>query len=87
MTDRPDRIPCSVPFCRRTAPKKKFPEPGTEIICGKHWRLADVRARRLYSLAWRKYRRTGGERYMRIICSCWRRVLKQATERSAGITA
>lgn len=34
---KPDRIPCDVPGCRRTAAKAKY-EPNTRIICGKHWR-------------------------------------------------
>lgn len=31
------RIPCLVPFCKRTAPAEKY--EGCEIICAKHWRL------------------------------------------------
>ena len=37
LTDRPDRIPCITPSCRRTASAEKY-ERSTEIICGKCWR-------------------------------------------------
>lgn len=50
----PDRIPCAVPFCRRTAAREKHPH-ATWIICGKHWRLASKRKRRLYGLMCRRY--------------------------------
>lgn len=32
------RIPCFVDGCKRTAPADRF-DPGTEIICGKHFKL------------------------------------------------
>jgi len=53
----PDRIPCVVPFCRRTA--KRLPEDtdDVEIICGKHYRLADARLRRNKTLALRRANR------------------------------
>lgn len=51
-----DRIPCAVPFCRRTAARDKHPN-ATEIICGKHWRLARKRRRRLFTLACRRWER------------------------------
>jgi hypothetical protein len=35
----PDRIPCVVPFCRRTAARAKMPD-ASEIICGKCGRRA-----------------------------------------------
>ena len=50
----PGRIPCLVPHCRRTAPASKYP-PGTVIICGKHWRMVDRRARRLKTLSERTF--------------------------------
>ncbi|WP_237480770.1 hypothetical protein [Lichenibacterium dinghuense] len=33
----PDRLPCIVPFCRRTVPADRTPA-GWEIICAAHWR-------------------------------------------------
>lgn len=80
-----ERISCAVPYCRRTAPADKF-EPGSRIICGKHWRLGDERPRRAYSLAKKRLKATGLERYLRIVHNCWERVLRQAIERAAGIT-
>jgi hypothetical protein len=64
-------------------------EPDTRIICGKHWRLGDARPRGVYSRAMRKLaqdrdpRRRAADRQWR----CWERVLKQAIERSAGVSA
>lgn len=83
---KPGRIPCEVPFCRRTAPAARH-EPDTRIICGKHWRLGDPRPRRVYSRAMRKLRATGEDRYRRIVHSCWERLLKQAIERLAGVSS
>lgn len=80
-----DRIRCEVPFCRRTAPAAKF-EPGTQIICGKCWRLGDKRYRRLYSAANKKWKKTGIERFAWLKHQAWERVRKQAIERAAGIT-
>lgn len=47
---KPDRIPCVVPGCRRTAPKDKYP-PRTIIICGKHWRNLNRAERAEWRLA------------------------------------
>mgnify|MGYP001557853266 CR=1 FL=1 len=35
----PDRVPCIVPFCRRTAPREKMPD-AIEMLCGKCGRRA-----------------------------------------------
>lgn len=40
-----ERVPCIVPFCRRTARAEKHPG-SEEIICGKHWRCIPLRIRR-----------------------------------------
>lgn len=53
---KPGRIPCCIPFCRRTAAAEKYPGC-TEIICGKHWRLAPKRNRQIYSRAYKRYER------------------------------
>lgn len=52
---RPGRIPCCVPFCRRTAAQDRLPS-ATEIICGKHWRASSERKRRVYRRACRAWR-------------------------------
>ncbi|MEP9350595.1 hypothetical protein [Xanthobacter sp. KR7-225] len=49
------RIPCAVPFCRRTADASKYEGP-TKIICGKCWRLGSAAARRAYRIARRRER-------------------------------
>lgn len=43
------RIPCCVPFCRRSAARKDRLADATEIICGKHWRAAPAHLRRRLS--------------------------------------
>ncbi|PZU95534.1 MAG: hypothetical protein DI527_00565 [Chelatococcus sp.] len=53
---KPGRIPCCIPFCRRTASKEKFPDC-EEIICGKHWRMADKKARSFKTKAEQELRR------------------------------
>jgi len=53
-----ERIPCSVPFCGRTVRAKGR---DTEIICGKHWRMASADLRRAHSKLYRAYRRKFGD--------------------------
>lgn len=79
-----DRIPCEVPFCKRTADSSKF-EEGERIVCRKHWRLGDARPRRVYSAAMRKFKKTGDLRYVEIANRNWERVRKQAIERAGGL--
>lgn len=45
---KPGRIPCCIPFCRRTADADKY-APGTEIICQPHWRMVPTRLKRRYA--------------------------------------
>jgi hypothetical protein len=94
MTAKPDRIPCAVLGCRRTAPKAKYAE-GTRIICGKCWRLGSVEARRCFSENRRSMRRLEhktddpsfhqyhlAERQSN---AAWERVLVEATEAKVGL--
>lgn len=53
-----DRISCCVPFCRRTF---KNDEGCTEVICGKHWRLAAPHLRRRKTKLFRLYRKRFGD--------------------------
>jgi hypothetical protein len=59
------RLPCCVPFCRRTrGPRKgdRYPiEEATEWLCADHWKLADVRLRRLRAKADRAVARAESE--------------------------
>jgi hypothetical protein len=41
------RIPCVVPFCRRTAPLEPGDSAITEVICGKHWQMAPLKMRKV----------------------------------------
>lgn len=95
-----NRIPCCVPFCRRTADGDRF--KGQEIVCGKHWRLASAVQRRRHSRMARQYRRRFGEngywqyppgsalrfdaiKLGRICNGLWDRCKAQAIQRAAGI--
>lgn len=98
---KPGRIPCEVPFCRRTADAAKYPE-GTRIICGKHWRTAPVTWRARWGRLRKRYRRKFGAeepwkfkagsperieavRLKRLIHELWLRCRKAAIEASGGI--
>jgi hypothetical protein len=79
-----ERIPCAVPFCRRTASREKHPH-ATEIICWKHYRLSRKRLRRLYRLAQRRLERDRSEKGWR---RCWRlwEAIKAECIAAAGAT-
>lgn len=96
------RIPCAIPFCRRTADAEKF-EGCEEIICGKHWRMAPASWRRRRTRLLRTYRRRFGDRGYweyppgsplridavrldRLINSLWTRCKRVAIETAAGIS-
>ena len=82
-----DRIPCCVPFCRRTASRAKIGDH-TEIICGKHYRLASATLRRRLTKIRRRYRYIlpPGElaRLHELDLRLWDRIKAQAIERAAG---
>jgi len=79
-----ERINCLVPFCRRTAAREKYPA-ATQIICGKHYRLADKRLRRLYRLCVRRWDRQPATRsdhaYARLE-RLWNAIIAQVHTRS-----
>lgn len=49
---KPGRIPCCVPFCRRTS---KADGGATEVICAKHYRVTNKTLRRRYRKHQRRY--------------------------------
>lgn len=49
-----DRIPCVVPFCRRTIKRQ---ENFHEYICANHWRYVPRKYRQLYFAAKRKFKK------------------------------
>lgn len=96
-----ERIPCCVPFCKRTASRDKFPN-ASEIICGKHWRMAPAAWRRRLSRLRRTYRRRFGDngpwfyaggtreridawRIKDLDCRLWDRCKKAAIEAAGGL--
>lgn len=83
-----DRIPCIVPYCRRT--RKPASRP-VEWICGKHWPMVDrVLKCRLARLK-RLLRRCRTDRQWQTVRNhldnVWERCKRQAIERAAGISA
>lgn len=79
------RLPCLVPFCRRTrGDRKNDPlRPGLEWICAEHWRLVD----RSLKLKRRRLRRRHGDSPCgrRLDHWIWKRMKAQAIERAGGI--
>jgi uncharacterized protein YecT (DUF1311 family) len=81
--DMTGRVRCCVPGCGRTFKEELV---GEEVICGKHFRLADRRLRQLIAHLRRKARRVGWtedlwERDQRL----WQKVRDQAIERAMGL--
>jgi hypothetical protein len=87
-----DRIPCVVPFCRRTAPYDED-RAHQEIICGKHWRMIDRRWRRRHTFISRILTKLepaevkNPRKVLRVAEKIWAACKRQAIERAAGITA
>lgn len=85
-----NRIPCCVPFCRRTIATS----PGyREFLCGPHLRLARPALRRRRALFRRRYKRAvlqadfpAALRAFRGENAIWDAIKKEAIERSAGIS-
>jgi hypothetical protein len=86
------RIRCCVPFCRRTASQLRYPD-AEEIICGKHYRLANGTLRRRLTKVRRLTQRVrtdnGGKlrQAWHLDNALWGRIKKQAIERAVGISA
>ncbi len=83
------RVACCVPFCGRTAPDDgQF----TEILCGRHYRLARPALRRRLTRVRRLYRRAAMrgdagavERAGRLDCAIWQAIKREAIEVAVGI--
>lgn len=90
-----ERLACCVPFCGRTFrnDKKGTPYPeGSEVICGKHWRLLSRDRRRRYSRLLRLYKGRKGtlqgalaERICRLLNEEFDRMKAIAIERAGGV--
>jgi hypothetical protein len=83
----PDRLPCLVPFCRRTRKREQF----REWLCGKHWALVDrqlrrrfARSRRLWNKAVRLNRAEAMRAIDRMARRLWDEIKAQAIERAMG---
>lgn len=51
-----ERVPCCVPFCRRTLPRERFPT-SAEVICAKCFARAALWKRREYRRLFRREKR------------------------------
>lgn len=85
-----DRIPCCVPFCRRTVSARRFAEivepPDDCWICGSHWSAVPARAKAVKRRSKRALRQAPDDpvallRFLRIS----RRCTRMAIERGAGL--
>jgi len=79
-----ERLRCCVPFCRRT--RKNVDPHMAEWICGDHWRLLDLRHRRVYGRYTRHWRRFGADRNSEAVWRIWCWIKRKAIERAMGIT-
>ena len=70
-----DRLPCCVPFCRRTT---KDNRGFNEWLCSKHYGLVDQKLKALRRRALRRGRYELDE-------LIWRRLKRQAIERAVGL--
>lgn len=94
----PDRTPCVVPHCRRTA-KNPDRDPDHEVICGNHWKPINGSLRRHYRKLYRRYQRLSEispehlseEKAAALMRDAvrldlmWKQLKKQAIERAMGI--
>jgi len=76
------RLRCGVPGCRRT-----FRADGCdERVCGRHWRLADRRLRRLVTKVRAKARRLGwSAQLIALDQRLWTKGKAQVIERAMGL--
>ncbi len=93
---KPDRTPCCVPFCKRTAKKSE----SDEVICGAHGRLIDKDLK----AKWRNLSREvdnamqrppeayDGTERLRVVADfrrceeLWGQMKRQAIERAVGVS-
>jgi hypothetical protein len=76
----PGRLPCVVPFCRRTTARADF----ERRICGDHWRLIDEARRRVYGRHLRRWRRYAAAAYGPTAARIWRVMVGQVIQRAGG---
>lgn len=87
----PDRIPCEVPGCGRTAHRK--PEYGSDIqiICGPHWRMAPRYMKDRYAKIRRAVRKARTDDDLRrassMAAAYWDNVRRRVIEIAMGISA
>ncbi len=87
-----ERIPCCMPFCRRTAPR--FSADGDEfdeVICGKHFRLAPAYLRRRLTKVRRVFKRAEAVqdedrclKAWKLDHAIWKRIKAAAIEATMG---
>lgn len=70
------RLPCCIPFCRRTG---KVDDDTTEIICGKCWSTTSKRLRKIYFARRRRFFKGDVDQYPKLI-RIWAKLKNQAME-------
>ena len=91
MMDKADRVPCCIPFCKRTAARAKHPGV-VEIICYLHYRTGSKTLRSRLSRLRKRRERYHPERDVGKIArsyaidwQIWSRLKNQIIERAMGI--
>lgn len=87
-----DRISCLVPWCKRTGKRLPDDDDKAEIICVKHFHLAEKRLRRLFTLNRRRLHALpvveenwpAAQRLYAREQRLWAKIKAQAIERGAG---
>jgi hypothetical protein len=80
-----DRVPCIVPFCRRTMAADKL-APYREHICMIHWRAVSARTKWIRRRVKAKVARIGWTPAMQVLEGrTWDRAKRQAIEAAGGI--
>lgn len=69
-----ERVPCLVPFCRRTRAAEGTPE----WVCGRHWPVVPRRLRALYAAAKRKWGRDPSPRNAARCARIWKKCREAA---------
>ena len=85
MTLTADRLPCCVPFCRRTTRRRPEDLSDVEWICPDHWRAVPRPERAILTRCRRKYARRPTMASWRAHRRIWRRRKRRAIELAAGI--
>lgn len=80
-----DRVPCCVPFCRRTIARDRLPSEHAEWICGRHWPAVPKHHKRRLRQIERIAKRTRRLSSIMLAQRIWERCKREAIERAMGL--